>query len=232
MLRGNKEGYMLSGMGEAHPEWDSYPSTVGMLRYGRAHLTRQDLSFMDSLPTTACIHIDGMKDIRICHGTQRAVNEKMRPQNRENQEILAGVEEEYMLCGHTHKVMSIQEYSKTIWNPGSVGLPIIEEGAMKAQFMVLHGDDGAWHAEFVELDYDIERTIQDMHENGLREVAPYWTRVTERILRGTRVTHGGVLGRAMELCTQETGGCNWPEVPEIYWKRAFEETDVRSDKST
>ena len=57
MLRGNKEGYMLSGMGEAHPEWDSYPSTVGMLRYGRAHLTRQDLSCMDSLPTTACIHI-------------------------------------------------------------------------------------------------------------------------------------------------------------------------------
>ncbi len=232
MLRGNKEGYMLSGMGEAHPEWDSYPSTVGMLRYGRAHLTRQDLSFMDSLPTTACIHIDGMKDIRICHGTQRAVNEKMRPQNRENQEILAGVEEEYMLCGHTHKVMSIQEYSKTIWNPGSVGLPIIEEGAMKAQFMVLHGDDGAWHPEFVELDYDIERTIQDMHENALYDVAPYWTRMTERILRGTRVTHGGVLGRAMELCTQETGGCNWPEVPEIYWKRAFEETDVRSDKST
>ena len=74
-----------------------------------------------------------------------------------------------MLCGHTHKVMNIQEYSKTIWNPGSVGLPIIEEGAMKAQFMVLHGDDGAWHPEFVELDYDIERTIQDKNDRAYSE---------------------------------------------------------------
>lgn len=87
-----------------------------MLCYGWAHLTWQDLSFMEILPTTVCIHIDGMKDIRICHNTQKAVNEKMRSPNSENQEILAGVGEEYMLYGHTHRIMSIQVYSETIWN--------------------------------------------------------------------------------------------------------------------
>ena len=49
-------------------------SGMGQLSgYGRAHLTRQDLSYMEALPTTACIHIVGMNDIRICHGIQRAV---------------------------------------------------------------------------------------------------------------------------------------------------------------
>ncbi len=84
-----------------------------MLRYARQHLTREDLSFLEALPVTARIHIDGMKDIRICHGTQRAVKEQMRPGNSQNKgNSLAQVAEEYMLCGHTHRVMALQEYEK------------------------------------------------------------------------------------------------------------------------
>lgn len=223
IIKGNKEDYQLFGLGEGHKEWDAYPSTVGMLRYGRQQLTQEDISFLSQLPITGCIHISGMKDIRICHGTQRAVKEFIRPGGSQNEEILAGVEEKYMLCGHTHRVMNIQEYSKVIWNPGSVGLPVIEDGGMKAQFMILHSDDGEWRPEFVALDYDIEYTIQEMHENGLYDIAPYWARVTECILRGKRTTLGRVLRRAMELCAQETGKCDWPEVPENCWKKAYEE---------
>lgn len=230
LIRGNKEEYILSGIGEAHPEWDSYPSTVGMLRYARQHLTRDDLSFLEALPVTARIHIDGMKDIRICHGTQRAVKEQMRPGNSQNKEILAQVAEEYMLCGHTHRVMALQEYEKIVWNPGAVGLPSIEKRDTKTQFMILHSDNGAWHPEFIELDYDIEQVIQEMHNTGLYETAPYWARTTECILRGTKVTHGTILGRAMALCEQETGRCDWPAVPEIYWKQALEE--IKNVKST
>ena len=76
---------------------------------------------------------------------------------------------------------------------------------------------------FVALDYDIEYAIQDMRENGLYETAPYWARVTECILRGKKTTLGRVLRRAMELCEQETGRCDWPAVPESCWKRAYEE---------
>ena len=239
IIKGNKEDYQLFGLGEGHPEWDVYPSTVGMLRYGRQHLTQEDISFLSQLPITDCIRINGMEDIRICHGSPRAVKEDIRPGRSQNEEILAGVEEKYLLCGHTHMAMGIQEYGKVVWNPGSVGLPIIEEGGMKAQFMILHGGDGndnkddskEWTPEFVALDYDIEYAIQDMRENGLYETAPYWARVTECILRGKKTTLGRVLRRAMELCEQETGRCDWPAVPERCWKRAYEEMKKESDKS-
>lgn len=231
IIKGNKEEYQLFGLGEGHPEWDAYPSTVGMLRYGRQHLTQEDISFLSRLPITDRICINGMEDIRICHGSQRDVREDIRPGRSQNEEILAGVEEKYMLCGHTHRAMGIQECGKVVWNPGSVGLPIIKEGGMKAQFMILHGGDrdgnkgvnGEWSPEFMALDYDIEYAIQDMRENGLYEIAPYWSRVTECILRGKRTTLGRVLRRAMELCGQETGRCDWPKVPERCWKRAYEE---------
>ncbi len=73
------------------------------------------------------------------------------------------------------------------------------------------------------LDYDIEYVIRDMREKGLYETAPYWSRVTESILRGKRTTQGRVLCRAMELCEQENGRCDWPEVPENFWERAYED---------
>lgn len=227
IIKGNKEDYQLFGLGEGHSEWDAYPSTVGMLRYGRQHLTQEDIYFLSKLPITERICIDGMEDIRICHGSPRAVKEDIRPGGSQNEEILAGVKEKYLLCGHTHIAMGIREYGKVVWNPGSVGLPIIEEGGMKAQFMILHGgdrnDNKEWMPEFVALDYDIEYAIQDMRENSLYETAPYWARVTECILRGKKITHGQVLCRAMELCEQETGKCDWPAVPESCWKRAYEE---------
>ncbi len=227
IIRGNKEDYQLYGLGEGHPEWDLYPSTVGMLRYARQHLTQEDITFLAALPITDCIRVDGMEPIRICHGSHRAVKEDIRPGGSQNREIFAEVEEKYLLCGHTHMAMDIREYGKTVWNPGSVGLPIIEEGSMKAQFMILHGEKrcgkGEWTPEFVALDYDIEYVIRDMREKGLYETAPYWSRVTESILRGKRTTQGRELCRAMELGEQENGSCDWPEVPENCWERAYED---------
>ena len=32
IIRGNKEEYLMKGLGGDNPEWDGYPSTVGMLR--------------------------------------------------------------------------------------------------------------------------------------------------------------------------------------------------------
>lgn len=223
IIKGNKEDYQLSGLGEGHPEWDAYPSTIGMIRYGNQQLSEKDLSYISSLPITDCIHVDGMEDIRICHGSPRKVREDIREGRSVNREIFAEVREKYIVCGHTHRVMCMEEYSKVVWNPGSVGFALTENGDAKACFMILHSDGREWKPEFVALEYDREQTLQEMREQGLYEIAPFWTLGTERILTGGTISHGQLLDRAMELCRQETGKCIWPEIPEIYWKRAHEE---------
>lgn len=220
---GNKEKYQMNGLGEGHPEWDAYPSTVGMIRYAGRHVTQKDMDFFAGLPISDRIRAEGLPDIRICHGSPRKVNEKIYAGKAVNKEIFSEVEEQYIVCGHTHEVTETREHGKVVWNPGSVGVPL--DGSQKAHCMILHGDADAadWHAEFAALAYDTERVIEEMRENGIYRAAPYWALVSESLLGGGTVSHGEVLSRAMELCLQENGKCVWPEVPEDCWEKAYRE---------
>lgn len=110
-----------------------------------------------------------------------------------------------------------------VLNPGSVGVPLNSGG--KSQFMILHEKDKQWKEEFISLAFDIENVIKDLHTSGLNKHAPYWSVVTENLLRNGKISHGTVLVRAMSLCNEETGTCIWPNVPEKYWKQAINEFD-------
>lgn len=221
IIRGNKEEYQLGGLGEDKPEWDAYPSTIGMIRYAAKHTRKKDLKYFAGLPITMRVEFPDLPPLRICHGSPRNIKEDIRPEYDVNQEIFAEIEETYVVSGHTHRVTDMAEYGKIVWNPGSVGLSL--NGSAKAQFMILHGEDRRWEPEFLEIEYDTDKVICEMWEENLYELAPYWTKITESLVRGGAVSHGKVLARAMELCRQETGVCDWPKIPEKYWKKACEE---------
>lgn len=221
LIKGNKEDYQLTGLGEGHPEWDPFPSTIGMIRYGRNHLTEKDIAFLKELPISQTVSMDGMQDIVICHGSPRKVNEKIYAGQEQNAEILSEVTEKYILCGHTHRRTNSEELSKIIWNPGSVGLPL--DGSSAAQFMIIHSEGSEWKPEFLSLKYDTEKIIKEMQEEGFHTIAPYWFKITKELLRGGTVSHGTVLSRAMEICRQKNGECNWPGIPEDCWEQAYDE---------
>ncbi len=73
------------------------------------------------------------------------------------------------------------------------------------------------------MDYDVEAVIRDIDEAKMMERAPAWTSITKHLLREGKVSHAAVLGKAMALCTEELGECNWPNVPEKYWEMAVKE---------
>ena len=124
--------------------------------------------------------------------------------------------------------------------------------------MILYGENGIWKEEFVDLDYDVDRTIAEFDESGLRERAPGWMRVTEPMLRTgeydiesnremlailMQLIHKAgkadvfiiylkkVLHRAMALCKEETGDYIWPDMPNQYWEQAIEEIMSEVEKN-
>ncbi|MBQ4219764.1 MAG: metallophosphoesterase family protein [Butyrivibrio sp.] len=222
-LRGNKENYQLDDLGKEHPEWDAYPSTIGMIRYANRHLTVSDVEFFNSLPIAMNIQNAGMPDILICHGSPRKVNEKFALDEKSLNEVVAETEADYIICGHTHMRGEKKCGTVHILNPGAVGASV--DAPYSYQFMLLHGNGDKWEPEFISLEADVDRIVAEMKSAGLYEDAPYWTKFTELLVTGAcgKYTHAGLLARAMEICTEKYGECNWPKVPEECMAEAFDE---------
>lgn len=219
-IRGNKEDYWINYRAGGEKGWRDKDSTTGSLLYAYRHLTDRDLDFFQSLPIAETVCFSGMPAVTVCHGSPNRINEKMLQGDEKTLAVMESTGTSLILCGHTHVQTEIVHNGKRVLNPGSVGVPLHSCG--QTQFLILHGSEGTWQEEWISLAYDVEKAIGELHESGLDACAPYWCRVTEKLLRNGEISHGTVLAKAMELCREETGSCNWPEIPEKYWERAFD----------
>ncbi len=221
-VKGNREDYWLEHRkNETGALWKEYDSTTGALYYTYHELTPQDFAFFQTLSHKAELVFAGLPPVTICHGSPRRVNEKLLPDDENTRRIMEEEAAAYILCGHTHVQGKIEHAGKVVLNSGSVGIPLHGKG--RTQFLLLHGGQGRWEAEFAEVEYDAEKVIEELRLCGLYERAPSWCRVSESILRMGGASHGEVLARAMELCRQKNGSCVWPAVPEECWVQAIGE---------
>lgn len=232
IIRGNKEDYLMWGIGDEHPEWDAYPSTVGMIRYNHNSMREKDWEFIKSLPNTLTVKIDGMEELFLCHGSPRAVKEKIYEGAPENLDILQAAQAKYILCGHTHRSMNFEEYGKRVFNPGSVG-DLLDDGMHEyTSFIILHSVGKEWECEHFYIRQDLDELVGDMINHNLHKIAPYWSLCTEACMRGAETSNADILERAMKITEEETGVCNWPAIPEKYWERAFVEIVINRNPQT
>lgn len=220
-IKGNKEDYWLNYEKMGKEIWKEIDSVTGSLYYTYHNLTEKDLKFFEGVSHSAEVKFGKLPTLTICHGSPNKANEKLLPDSKNTFSIMEENVNPYILCGHTHIQGEIAHNGKKVLNAGAVGVSLHSKG--NAQFMILTGTQGKWTYEFVSMEYDVDRTIEELYESGLYEKAPYWCRVTEHLLRTGEVSHGTVLSRAMTLCKGETGECNWPEVPEKYMEQAVGE---------
>ena len=220
-VKGNKEDYWLDYQTNGEKGWNECDSTTGSLFYTYNNLTPEDLEFFKSLTHTDELEFDRYPSITICHGSPQKVNEKMLPNNEKTLAIMEENTSSYILCGHSHVQGKIEHNGKLVLNAGAVGVSLHGDG--KAQFMILEGSEQKWNYEFISLEYDVEKVIEDLYISGLMQKAPAWCKVSANLLRTGETSHGTVLAKAMELCRNELGECNWPNVPEKYWDLAVRE---------
>ena len=220
-VRGNKEDYWISRRYDNDCVWRNGNSTVGAMKYCFANQTEKDIEFFKGLSTCQEIALEGATPILACHGSPNRNNEKMLLDYEKTKSMIDECPYKYILCGHTHVQGGAKYGDKIVLNPGAVGVSL--HGGGKAQFMILRQNMREWEYDFISLDYDKEKVIKEMYASGLDEMAPYWDMVTKHLIYTGEVSHGTVLSKAMELCKDENGKCEWYDVPEKYWEKAIEE---------
>jgi putative phosphoesterase len=99
-------------------------------RWLRARLSDAQRELVLAWPET--LSLDG---VLYCHATPRSDEEIVSPASPEERwaEVLAGVEEDVVVCGHTHLQYDERHAGHRVVNPGSVGSPTVRATAWWAR---------------------------------------------------------------------------------------------------
>jgi putative phosphoesterase len=125
-------------------------------------LTRSQRDFLAALPQQLVLQVEGLGRVLFCHATIRSDEEiftAITPQER-LKVIFSHVEQETVVCGHTHMQFERQIGNVRILNAGSVGMPYADRPG--AYWLLL----GPEEYEFRRTAYDVEAAAQEIRASG------------------------------------------------------------------
>ncbi len=128
----------------------------------------ESVAFLESLPLTQRLEIDGLGETLFCHATPRSDEEIVTPLTSDERlgEILDGVDADAVVAGHTH-MQQDRIVGGIRWiNPGSVGLPY--EDDIKA-FWALLGPD----VELRRTPFDVSAAIRAFESVDREDAAQF-----------------------------------------------------------
>jgi putative phosphoesterase len=150
-IRGNTDRVLVEPPAETTgpPPWPERQVWV------REQLSEEQLARFAGLSDTCVLGVDALGDVLFCHGSPRSDDEivtRATPAERLS-EILAGVTERVIVCGHTHVQFDRMVGGVRIVNAGSVGMPYEDE---PGAYWALFGPD----VELRRTPYDLERAAE------------------------------------------------------------------------
>lgn len=127
--------------------------------------TREDnKEFLKSLPTEVLMNF-GAKTVRFVHGSPRKINEYLKENSTEAEEVMGEFNEDILVCGHTHRPYYKEYGNKLLVNAGSVGKP--KTGTPRANYVILDINNETTEVEIHEVDYEYENTARAIEAAGL-----------------------------------------------------------------
>lgn len=182
-IRGNHEEYLLEFRGGKVPaEW-LHAAEWSAARWMAAELGTREARWIDSLPFSLTSRL--APGLRLVHGTPRSTREGIGPwlSDRRVGEHWAAVDEELLVCAHTHRPLQREVAGGLVVNVGSVGLPFNRD--QRAQYAIFEPPDAGggaerpWRVELRGVLYDLDRIFRIYEETGFLGEGG----VTARLLR-------------------------------------------------
>lgn len=158
--------------------------------------------------------------IRVVHGMPQYHWDSLYPTLTDERiaGILADVEEDTVIAGHTHLPMDRQSGKWHLLNPGSVGVPL--DGQISAIYMLLDGDVRGWRATFRRVPFDYEPIYREFERLGFIDVCGIIGRLYIEVFKTARPQLGCLRWKAlhhpaepssMDLLSAYFEKCNWWE---------------------
>lgn len=116
--------------------------------------------YLDNLPTSMTLEFNGKK-IKFVHGSTNAINEYLLEDGDNTAKVMEELEEDILVCAHTH-IPSVKQFGNKLFiNDGSVGKPKI--GTPDATYCLLDIDkNGSAKAQIKHVSYELNGLLKEM----------------------------------------------------------------------
>jgi putative phosphoesterase len=133
-----------------------------------AQLDREQLDFLAALPLTLSVDVDGAGRVLFCHATPRSDEEivTVRTGDELLREMVSGVAEPLVVCGHTHLQFDRVVGGTRLVNAGSVGMPFGTPGAH--WLLIDHGE-----VTLMRTPYDLAAAAELIRATGYPHAADF-----------------------------------------------------------
>jgi predicted phosphodiesterase len=129
----------------------------------RINVCQRDL--LAGFAATQALDVEGLGPTLFCHGSPRSdtgIITTATPDER-LPDVLAGVEQRTVVCGHTHRQFDRRVNGWRVINAGSVGVPY--EGRAGAYWALLGPD-----VTLLRTDYDLDAALQELRGDGFPDL--------------------------------------------------------------
>ena len=216
--RGNREEYLLDNRRQDQGWRVCSPN--GALYYTYQHVSDADLDWMESMPSETVLQLGDCPALTLCHGAPGVIRGNFEFDRPLKEQSMERLQTQYLLGGHSHHQEVDRLYGKTYLNPGSLGMPIDEQGR-HTQFAMMEGNFLGWEIELFTMDYDVEGFLRDFKESGIEEYGLYLTKAVKKTL----VTgHNYFYYSVCEAC--RISGKALPETSEEVWRQVAERMEL------
>ncbi|EQK47343.1 phosphodiesterase, MJ0936 family protein [[Clostridium] bifermentans ATCC 19299] len=134
--------------------------------------TNENKEYLRNLPKELIFTFD-KNTIRFVHGSTILINEYLKENSKEADEVMSELVEGILVCGHTHIPYAKYYGEKLLINAGSVGKP--KTGNPNANYVIIdikNKDEisktpSSVEVEIIEVKYDFERVANEIEENEI-----------------------------------------------------------------
>jgi predicted phosphodiesterase len=184
LIRGNVETYLLQYRdGTAPAHWYGNRQWAA-LAWTAQCLDDEGAAFLAQLPEQRRLSIDGAPPVLLVHGSPDDPAESLYVARdpavvalfaqaglllpdrlpRPVEEVLPTVQEDVLLCGHTHLPWIYRDGEKLALNPGSVGMSVAGDPRARYAWLDLVAD--GWQPTLRAIAYDLAALESRFHESG------------------------------------------------------------------
>lgn len=132
------------------------------IQWVAGQLPRSQRDFLAALPEQIVLQIEGLGSVLFCHATPRSDEEifTSRTPAARLSTIFSGIDQEIVVCGHTHIQIELRQGDLRILNAGSVGMPFTDQPGAYWLLLSAHG------CEFRRTDYNREAAANEIRASG------------------------------------------------------------------